>query len=259
MSLVYDLYQPGGSWLHRLDPRSKLVSTLCLCAVLLLARDPWLIGGLLLLTQVVLLSAGISRQRIGWVWKLALPTMLLIAAMWLLFYRGGGRPLLTFWRIEISTGNLLDALAMGLRLGALAFTFFCFLFSSEQDAIVQGLVALGLPYRAGLTLAIALRHLPTMANALRTISQAQQARGLDLSRGGLLQRARAYVPITIAMFISAIRSAERLAHALESRALGAHPQRTSLHPLRWSPADTWLMALSILASLGWLVWRFLPV
>jgi len=257
MSLVYDLYQPGGSWLHRLDPRSKLLCALCLCVALLLARELWLIAALLLLTQVVLLSAGIARQRIGWVWKLALPTMLLIAVMWLLFYRGEGRTLLAFWRIEISSGNLIDALAMGLRLGALAFTFFCFLFSSEQDAIVQGLVALGLPYRAGLTLAIALRQLPTMANALRTISQAQQARGLDLSRGGLLQRAHAYIPITIAMFISAIRSAERLAHALESRALGARPRRTSLHPLRWSSADTCLTVVSALMLVGWLVWRLL--
>ena len=237
MSLIYDLYQPGDSWLHRLDPRCKLVWTLCACTLLLLWRNLWLIAGLLLLTQVVLLSAGISRERIGWVWRLTLPTMIMITLMWLLFYHGTGRSLFTWRFIEVTTGNLAEALAMGLRLGALAFAVFCWLFSSDQDALVQGLVAMGLPYRAGLTLAISLRYLPTMANAFRTISDAQQARGLDLSEGGMLRRAKAYVPITIAMFISAIRTAERLAHALESRGLGAREMRTSLHPLTWSQRD----------------------
>ena len=51
--------------------------------------------------------------------------------------------------------------------GALAFTIFLWLFTTDQATLVRSLVAIGLPYPWGLTLAIALRYLPTMASAGR--------------------------------------------------------------------------------------------
>lgn len=248
MSVVYDLYQPGASWLHRLDPRTKLALALCGCALLVMWHNIWLIVALLALTQGVLLSAGISRRRIGWVWKLTAPTMGMIALMWTLFNRGTGPVLFQWWFIQVSLANLAEAAAMALRLGALAFCIFCWLFSTDQETLVRGLVALGLPFTWGLTLAIALRYLPTMANAFRMISDAQQARALDLTQGGPLKRARAYIPITIAMLISALRTAQNLAHALETRALGASPRRTALHPIQMAAVDWVLIALALLTS-----------
>ena len=72
----------------------------------------------------------------------------------------------------------------------LAFVVYAWLFSTDQTTLVRGLVALGLPFQWGLTLAMALRYLPTMANAFRMISDAQQARALDLRKGNPIQRAR---------------------------------------------------------------------
>ena len=253
MSPLYDLYQSGDSWLHRLDPRSKLVLAFCCCALLLLWRNVWLIAGMLALSQLVLRSARISRRRLLWVWKLTLPTMLMIAVMWLAFYRGAGQLLLSWWFIEITVGNLAEALAVSLRLSALAFYIFGWLFSTDQATLVRGLVALGLPYTWGLTLAIALRYLPTMSNAFRMVSDAQQARALDLAKGGPIRRARAYIPITIAMLITALRTAQNLAHALESRALGASSHRTYMHPIRFLPID-WLLTVGALLITAVLFW-----
>ena len=244
MSLQYDLYQTGDSWLHRVDPRVKLAFALCGCVILLLFRNLWIMLITLGLTHFALLSARIARKRLAWVWRMTLPTMTMIALLWLVFYRGQGPAIFAWWFIEIDTYNLVEGAVMALRIGALAFVIFVWLFSTNQTDLVRGLVALGLPYEWGLTLAMALRYLPTMANAFRLVSDAQQARALDLTRGNPLKRARAYLPITVAMLITALRTAQNLSYALESRALGASKRRTYMRQLHFGWSDTaWIVAI----------------
>jgi energy-coupling factor transport system permease protein len=253
MSSRYDLYQPGDSWLHRLDPRVKLLLVVCGSLVLLVFVNLGVMIAALLLTQAALWSAGVSRERIGAVWKALLPTMILVAVFWVILYPGEGRALLSFWIVHITAASLAQALAIALRLGALAFTIFLWLFTTDQSTLVRSLVALGLPYTWGLTLAIALRYLPTMANSLRMVSDAQQARALDLTRGNLLKRGRAYIPIIVAMIITALRTAENLSRALESRAFGAPRQRTFLRQLTFRRANlAWTIGILLVTAL--LLW-----
>lgn len=258
MSARYDLYQPGDSWLHRLDPRCKLLLALCLSLVLLLWGNLWVVLGALVLTQLALLSARVARKRLGAVWQAMGPTMALIALLWLLLYPGEPPLLLDWGLVRISAASLTQALAIALRLAALAFALFVWLFTTDQTAVVRGLTALGLPFSAGLTLAMALRYLPTMAGALRTVSDAQQARALDLHPRNPLVRARRYVPIIVAMLISAVRTAENVSRTLESRAYDAAAPRTSLRELHYRPADWAWTAITLLATAGALAARFIP-
>ncbi len=249
MSASYDLYQAGDSWLHRLDPRCKLLFTTCGFVLLLSFRNLWIMGGALLLLHVALYSARISCQRMLWVWRTTLPTVIMIAAFWVILYPGTGAALLSFWFVRVTAQNLGEGLAVALRISALAFTMSLWLFSTDQSSLVKSMTSIGLPYEWGLTLAIALRYLPTLANTFRTISEAQQARALDMTKGGLIQRARAYVPITVAMLISALRTAESLARALESRALGAAGRhRTSMYELHMRTTDRVWLAIAIAAT-----------
>lgn len=250
---MYDLYQPGDSWLHRLDPRAKLLFAFCGCLLLLLYRNLWLIMGALVLTQLALLSAGIDRERLAWVWRITAPTMIMIALLWVVFYPTPERAFLSWRFLRIGVHNLVEGIAVALRMGALAFVLFFWLFSTDQTILVRSLVALGLPYTWGLTLAMALRYIPTMTSAFRMISDAQQARGLDLSARNPLKRARAYLPITVAMLITAFRTAENLSRALQSRALGASPKRTFLRQLHLRRDDVaFMLGVALVAIL--LLW-----
>ncbi len=146
-------------------------------------------------------------------------------------------------------------LAIGLRIAALALAVFVWLYTTDAGSLVLSLVALGLPYTWGLTAGMALRYLPTMAGVFRSISEAQQARALDLHAGGLVQRARAYIPISVAMLISALRTAQSVSYGLESRALGATPRRTYLHRLHLRPVDIVYAVLLFLLTAAYLYAR----
>jgi len=234
---MYDLYQPGASWLHRLDPRVKLLFVAGASATILASRNLWVMLAALAATHAALWSARIAWHRAAWVWRVTLPTMVLIATLWVALNPGAGPALVSVWFLQVTVANVAEGLAVALRIGALAFVVFTWLFSTDQATLVRGLVALGVPHPWGLTLAMALRYLPTMAGVFRVIADAQQARALDLSRGGPIARARAYLPIVVAMLISALRTAENLSRALESRAYDPTAPRTALRPLRFRPVD----------------------
>ncbi len=258
MSLMYDLYQPGRSPLHRADPRVKLLGVVCASAALLTIQNLWLILLALAGVHGLLLGAGVRRERILWIWRVTLPTVLLIAILWALLNPTPEEPWLAWWLIRLSAYNLAQGLAIGLRIAALAFVVFCWLFTTEQSDLVLGLVSLGLPYTWGLVLAMALRYLPTLGSAFRTISEAQQARALDLTRGGPVRRAKAYIPITVAMLIASLRTTQHVSYALESRALGALPHRTYLRQLHFRPRD-WAYTIGILLATGVFFWARLAL
>ncbi len=73
------------------------------------------------------------------------------------------------------------AAVMGLRIPALGFACFLTLFTTSQTKLIRGLTSLGMPYKAGLTLATALRYIPVFFSIFQSVSAAQRARGLDLS------------------------------------------------------------------------------
>ncbi|MFO7696576.1 MAG: energy-coupling factor transporter transmembrane component T [Anaerolineae bacterium] len=255
MSPVYDLYQPVQSWLHRVDPRVKLGFVLCVSLCLLVTVNLWLIAAALVLLHLLLLSAGVGPARIAGIWRVVLPTVLLIAILWTLLNPTPNEAWLVWGRVRFGPLNLAQGVAIGLRIAALALAVFVWLYTTDAGSLVLSLVALGLPYTWGLTAGMSLRYLPTMAGAFRSISEAQQARALDLHAGGLVQRARAYIPISVAMLISALRTAQSVSYGLESRALGATAQRTYLHRLHLRPVDIIFAAVLVVATVAYLVAR----
>jgi energy-coupling factor transport system permease protein len=98
-------------------------------------------------------------------------------------------------------------------------------------------VKLGVRFDFGLTLSISLRFFPTFLATIESITDAQRARGLDLERKGLIKRSKNYVAVLVPAVVSALRTADTLSLALESRAYGARPDRTYLRQIRMRAAD----------------------
>ncbi len=248
MSVGYDLYVPGRSWLHRMDPRVKLLLPLDVTLLLLAWPTPPVIAAVLVGLHLTLWRAGIPWERLRWVWWVMLPLHVLVPLAWFLFQPVG--PTFFQWGLlRLSWGGLWHGLWAVLRLDALAFAAFLWLFTTEPAQILRTFVGLRLPYALALMLALALRYLPTLAGLYAHIRDAQEARGLVLDQGPWRRRLQARLPILVAVIIATLRMAQALGWALETRGLGATlpsgRQRTQWRPLRLRRGD-WLglMALS---------------
>ena len=86
-------------------------------------------------------------------------------------------------------------------------------------------------------MSIALRFVPILIEEVGKIMDAQTARGADFETGGLIKKAKAYVPLLVPLFISAFRRADELALAMEARCYTSSDIRTKYNPLKYKKID----------------------
>jgi len=256
VSQRFDVYLPGDSWLHRLDPRAKLWAVLLAGLAGLLFRHLAVLAALLLVVHLGLMAARIPAGRIRWLWARLAPLLLLILILQPLFAPGPGPDLLRLGPLRLTVAGILEGVSFALRAAALTFLAALLLLTTDPSRLVQGVVKLGVPYAWGLTVGLSIRYLPTTYGRLVTGREAQQARGWVLERGNLLRRARAYVPILVATIIAALRLSDNLGLALAARGLGYPARRTTMVDLAFGARDWAAVILSGLAFAGLMALRY---
>jgi energy-coupling factor transport system permease protein len=250
----FDLFVAGESWVHKLDPRTKMAFVGVSFVGILLPDGPAVLLGYLVLVHLLLWGVDVPGNRVGWLWRQLWPVNLLILLLWPLSKPAGSPVLLEWWRIRITLPGIREGVVAALRVDALAFAVLGFVLTTDQTSLVQGLTRLGLPFEWGLALAIGLRYLPSLYATYGTISDAQRARGWTPERAGFGRRLKAHVPTLVALVISALRLADMITLALAARGFRpGHPRTTRLQ-LRLRQVDWMCLAgLSVfLASMiGW--------
>jgi energy-coupling factor transport system permease protein len=258
MSSSFDVYVRRNTWLYALDPRVKLAFVLEATLFAFLWPHPAAAIAMTVVTLLLLSLAQVPGHRVFHFVRGTLPLLLMVLVLTALF--GGAQEIvwLGWGPVQFGPSSLQRAFLLAARLLALALVFFLWLTTTDQAALVRGFVALGLPYSFGLTLALTLRYLPILAGLFEQVREAQAARGLDLAQGGLRARLSAYRPVLVAVVIGALRQAERLGWALESRALGATGvRRTNYRPLRFRDIDLAVLLVLLLLMVGALLLRML--
>ncbi len=258
---MFDLYVPRSSWLHRLDPRTKLWGVLLITLAALLIPHLLLLAGLLIALHLILLSAQVPVARLRWVWARMAPLTLAILLLQPFFSASfgpaaRGAPLLALGPLRLTVGGILEGISFALRANVLAVVTTGLLLTTDQGRLVQGLVRLGLPYTWGLTFSLALRYLPTGYGLFVSIREAQQARGWQPEARNFLQRARAYLPVLVAVIIAALRLSDALAMALAARGFGSPRPRTVWREIRFTGRDWLAVGLVTLLFVGLMGLRF---
>lgn len=218
------LYIDKDTFIHRLDPRTKLIGSIFLFVACLCFNDPIYIGGLTL----GIIFVGILAKSGKNFWKLRYIILLLFifsALMWPFFLEGKTQWII-FERIRLSKESLLYGIAMGLRLSTFVIIGLILLSTTRNEELTNGLIRMGLPYPIAFAISTALRLVPTFAGAGAIIIQAQISRGLDLESGSIFRRAGKFIPQAVPLFIYAIRYTNLLAIALESKGFNPESKRT---------------------------------
>jgi energy-coupling factor transport system permease protein len=225
------LYLDRDTWVHRLDPRTKMVLLIGAFVLAFLFVNP--LYGLVVLAIVLAFGywakSLINLKRI---WFILFMIAVMTIILWSIF-AGGKTPLFLFVEREA----LLYGIGAALRVDVMIIAGMIFLSTTRNEEIATGLVKLGIPYRFAFAISTALRLVPTIAATGSTIGQAQRSRGLDLDSGNIIQRIRKRIPLLIPVFVSTIRSTNVFSMALESKGFGASPTRTYFLRLEMTKRD----------------------
>lgn len=245
-------FYPGDSWIHRLDPRVKIMATIFYIIALFVVDD---FIGFALAYAALMTVIGISKVPIRFILRGLKPVFLILAFTFLInMFMIKGEVLVSFWVLEITREGLRTAVFMGIRLVLLIIGSSLLTLTTKPISLTDGIEALlspfkrfGLPaHELAMMMTIALRFIPTLLEETDKIMKAQQARGADFETGNLLRRAKALIPILVPLFISAFRIAQDLAMAMEARCYGGNIKRTRMNGMKLQRRD---LAASILLAL----------
>ncbi len=246
------LYLDRDTWVHRLDPRAKVLSLLAIFAVALFFSDP----RYLMIPLVLILLAATWARAWGNIKRMGLllgSLFVYCLLLWPLFVEGR-TPWLSVSGLEVTREGLQFGLGMGLRLNIMLIAGLVLLSTTTIEEFTLGLQHLGLPSTMGFALALAFRWVPSLIGSTGQIVQAQRSRGLDLAAGSFLARIRRYLPLIVPLIGHTLRQTRLLAMALESKGYGPAIRRQPYVELCLRGPDVLAMAvmLAILVLTLWL-------
>lgn len=250
------------SFIHRMDPRVKIVFALVYVITLFFDRNPFLyLSAFLVLAGYVKLS----KVPLKFIVKglRALGMIILFTVIVNLFTVNGIKVLFEWKFIRITQTGLHSAVYLGLRLVFMIIGSSMMTYTTTPNALTDGLEKmfgwlkkLNMPvHEFAMIMSIALRFVPILVEELDKIMKAQLARGMDFKEGNLFVRLKKLMPIIIPLFVSAVRRSHELALAMDARCYHGGEGRTKMKPLVYQRRDYigyifvvfYLLAMAVLA------------
>jgi energy-coupling factor transport system permease protein len=248
--MVIDYSIQGKSLLHRWDPRAKIAALAFFLPSLFLFPSPWMPG----IYSVVLAAAAavlLGTREVARSLRTLAPFLLIIILFTPIFNRAGsavvslaGFPLFTMTGVE-------EAARMAGRFVGVSLAFFAVFRTLNPDELVLALRWYRLPYRAALSVTIALRLIPTLLALSQNVRDAHTLRRADERRIGFFART---LPQLSSVLIQSVRMIPSLAMALETRGFGRKARRTDWMALPGGGA----LALSFAAAAAFVACAYAP-
>ncbi len=246
-------YFPGDSFLHRLDPRFKIVMTLLYIVMLFMSGELYsmIFGMIYCIVAFILsnLSIKLFRKNI----KPLLPILLITAVLDLLFIREGTVYFQAGF-FKLTEDGVFTAVRMVVRIlfliigsSLLTYTTSPIQLTDAIERLLSPLKKLHFPVHSfAMMMSIALRFIPTLMDETDKIIAAQKARGAGFDSSKLMDKAKALVPVLIPLFVSAFRRAEELATAMECRCYRGDVGRTKMKAMSAGRNDFIALTVTLL-------------
>lgn len=230
-------------FLYGLNPLAKLAAPLPAMILLVFVRDAATPSVFLVLAYALLLVGVSFSRRLALILLVALPIGAAAIGFGFSLWTDAGfvddTP--AAWTIggwTMHTGALAIGYSTALRIAAIvALSLIVGLSTTGPDLVRAAVQQLRVPYRIGYTALAAFRFVPRFGHELDVIRQAHRVRGAHGGRGPIALVAR-WFGYVVPLLAGAIRHAERVALAMDSRAFGAYPDRTERHLVPWRVRDT---------------------
>jgi len=243
-------YIPGNSLIHRLDPRTKLLSLLITIVLVFILDEPLSLGILALGIITLTITSGIKPKMF---WQALRPVVIiLMLALFLQLFFTPGEKIWAIGPLTITREGVINSGVVFLRLVVMLLAAYLITATTSPNELTHGLEKLlkpfgkfGLPYgEIALMLTIALRFIPTLTAEAERLIKAQEARGADFNAKGLTNKAKAVLPLIVPLFINAFKRADELAVAMEARGYRIGAPRGKLKPLKFNFVDYLIMLIN---------------
>lgn len=257
--ITFGQYYPTQSFIHSMDARIKIVLNMLYMIVVIFFVTSFMSFALLTLFLVVaILASHVPLKSILKSIK-GIVFLLIFTALLNVFINKNGTKLVEWWIITITDEGLITGAKIILRLTCLIMGSSLLTFTTTPVDLTHGIESLLKPLKwlhfpvreFALIMSLTLSLIPSLIEETDRIIRAQKARGADFDTGGLIKRAKAFVPILIPLLISSFRRAEELALAMDSRCFEGATNVTKMRVMKlsWRDAVGSIITLLVMAAL----------
>ena len=257
-------YVPYNSFIHRLDPRSKLLSMILLMVCIFfkfssVTMNFFIYAILFIFIYIIMRIAHISLKmlfsQLKAMWIMILILLVINVLVkgdesmgyidvfntgWIIYYSAIFNTLYIVFRLIIMLGLtlVLTATTKPLEL------------TNALEWFMKPLKVIKFPvHEIAMTISLALRFIPTLLEETDRIMKAQASRGVDFQNGKFSEKIRAIISLIVPLFISALQRSEELANAMEARGYDPSAERTKFRVSKWKLGDT-ISSIIVLLIMG---------
>ena len=243
-NMVFGKYIPIDSFMHRLDPRAKLIGLFLMIAAVFIPKSWWAFLMIAVVEIIALLLAKIGIKMIAQSFKPMIMMMIFLLVINVLTLKTGD-VLFMIGSIPVHHDAVFNTLFVVVRL-LLMISITTLLTATTKpldltlgiEWILKPLEVFHFPtHEIAMMVSIALRFIPTIIEETIRIMNAQKSRGVDFENGSLSQKITSILSLIVPLFSVAFERAYELADAMEARGYVPGVQRTRYHILKFRFTD----------------------
>jgi energy-coupling factor transport system permease protein len=233
-------FVPGNSFLHRLDPRVKIVVCIILIASAIVVGRIFAVTLLFVMVVSVLgyTGAGLAFRAL----RPVAPFLAVLAVIQMFAIPQFRENAAVVWELRffhLTDRSLVSGVLLIGRFVVIVLALHLFSVTTSTNQLIHGveqlvrpLEKIGVPaHELAMVVHISMRFLPILLFETERLMMAQASRGADFGNGRGVRRLRGLIPLFVPMFLISLRHAEALAESMESRCYSGGKGRTyRLHP-----------------------------
>ena len=248
-------YVKEDSWIHNLKGSTKLICFLLLSLSAMISYDTRLLLAIVGVSVFSFASSKVPFKRI----RLLLSfTLVLLLSNFILIYLFSpeegvkiyeSRTLLWagYGRYTITAEQLFYMFNVMVKYLAIIPMALIFILTTYPSEFASSLNRVGVSYRISYSVSIALRYIPTFQEDFTTIFQAQQARGVDMSKKqSVFKKIRNVTYTMFPLVFSSLNKIDVITNAMLLRGFGQYKKRTWYHDAPTKKTDMVAMIISFL-------------
>ncbi len=249
-------YYKENSFVHRLDPRMKIILTVLIIVMLFSCKNFLALALTALVTVISVIFSKVPFKMFFKSLKPIVPVVIFTAVL-NMFYVSGGKEW-KLWFLTLSEKGLYTAAFMAIRIIFLIVASSILTYTTVPTMLTDAIEKLLSPLKVfhisvhtlAMMMTLALRFIPTLIEEIERITNAQKARGADFESGRLLDRVKALIPILIPLFVSSFKRAYDLAFAMSCRCYSGGEGRTRMKQMKLGFKDVTAFMFYVLGFAG---------
>ncbi len=236
-------YVPGNSFLHRLNPITKLASAFLYGIVCILCDSVVMECILIALMIGVSAATGLAVRAVKLTQRLIVLGLLMFVLQ--LFFVRTGSPLITLRGfVLITTGGMHSALLLSLRVVATMLPLMLLFAITQMNDLCNALVKRArLPYRYAFIITTAFRFVPLFSTEFHEIEDAQRARGVDFETKNIVRKVRLIAPLCVPLLVSSLKKVNSSAISAELRGFELRNRHSGYKEYPFSARDAVVIAV----------------